>query len=89
MQNYYTHKNTNKNVTYKTIVTECPETRQPIWKFEFYLEEYGFAQNLWIGSNNSCGKSHVIDRKTLVLTVNDYMSYDDIWLMQELILNEY
>jgi|14BtaG_2_1085337.scaffolds.fasta_scaffold02439_2 hypothetical protein len=89
MENYYLDKNVTKSVTYKAFVKECPETRLPIWKYEFYLKKIGRIAHRWNGSNNAVDKGYFVNENKLVVTINSYMSYDDIWLMEELILNEY
>jgi len=87
--NYLDQSNLTKTVHHTYSVKECSETRLPIWKFEFYLIKRGYIVNRWHYSNNKVGKGHIVDNKKLVVTVNSYMSYDDVSLMKELILNEY
>ena len=65
-------------VTYVENVTECPTTRQPIWKYEFYKEYLRYTR-----------EGMIVNRKKHITTINDYMSYDDIRLMEELILEDY
>jgi hypothetical protein len=89
MCNSYIHNEVETLVTYDWNVTEQSERRaQPIYQFNFYIERRGTITDYWTGSNNRKG-FHVVNTKKKVITVNSYMTSDEIRLMKELILDSY
>ena len=85
--NSYIHNEVEARVTYDWIVTEQSESRaNPMYQFNFYIERRGTITDYWTGSNNRKG-FNIVNKKEKVITINSWMTSEDIELMKELILD--